>query len=51
MRAFVLSSLAREDSDARERAATTVDLFLFGAARRRAKRGGEDRNGQRERVR
>ncbi len=39
MRAFVLSSLAREDSDARERAATTVDLFLFGAARRRAKRG------------
>jgi len=44
MRAFVLSSLAREDSDARERAATTVDHLSSSApARRRAKRGGEDR--------
>lgn len=38
MRAFVLSSLDRKETDVRAQAATTVDLFLHGAARRR-KRG------------
>jgi len=38
MRAFVLSSLAEGDTDAREHAAMTVDLFLHGAARRRSRR-------------
>lgn len=35
MRAFVLSSLAQDDADVREQATMTVDLFLYGAARRR----------------
>jgi AcrR family transcriptional regulator len=34
MRACVLSSLAEGDTDPRRHAATTVDLFLYGAARR-----------------
>lgn len=34
MRAFILSSLAEGDTDAREHASMTVDLFLHGAARR-----------------
>jgi AcrR family transcriptional regulator len=38
MRAFVLSSLAEGDTDAREHAAMTVDLFLHGAARRHSRR-------------
>jgi hypothetical protein len=35
MRAFVLSSLAQDETDVREQAAMTIDLFLYGAARRR----------------
>jgi AcrR family transcriptional regulator len=38
MRAFVLSSLAEGDTDAREHAVMTVDLFLHGAARRHSRR-------------
>jgi len=38
MRVFVLSSLAEGDTDAREHAAMTVDLFLRGAARRHPRR-------------
>ncbi len=38
IRAFVLSSLSEEDSDVQAHAATIVDLFLRGAARRRGKR-------------
>jgi hypothetical protein len=37
MRAFVLSSLAQNGTLAREHAAMTIDLFLYGAARRRKK--------------
>jgi AcrR family transcriptional regulator len=39
MRASVLSSLDKGETDARSRAALTVDLFLHGATRRRVKRG------------
>src|SRR6185437_16146807 len=35
MRAFILSSLAQDGRDVREQAAMTIDLFLFGAAKRR----------------
>jgi len=38
MRALILSSLAEGETDARARAALTVDLFLHGAARRPSKR-------------
>jgi AcrR family transcriptional regulator len=38
MRAFILSSLAEGDTDAREHAAMTVDLFLHGASRRHSRR-------------
>jgi len=39
MRAFVLSSLAEKEVDVEEQARMVVDLFLHGAAKRRAKRG------------
>ena len=39
MRAFVLSSLADKEVDVEEQARMVVDLFLHGAAKRRAKRG------------
>ena len=35
MRAFILSSLAQDGRDVRQQAAMTIDLFLFGAAKRR----------------
>jgi AcrR family transcriptional regulator len=35
MRAFLLSSLAQDGVDVREQATMTIDLFLYGAARRR----------------
>jgi AcrR family transcriptional regulator len=38
IRAFLLSSLVEENADVRAHAATIVDLFLYGAARRRPKR-------------
>jgi AcrR family transcriptional regulator len=38
LRAFVLSSLADESTDAADHAAIIVDLFLHGAARRKGKR-------------
>jgi AcrR family transcriptional regulator len=38
IRAFLLSSLAEDDADVKAHAATIVDLFLRGAARRRGKR-------------
>jgi AcrR family transcriptional regulator len=38
IRAFVLSSLSEEGTDVKAHAATIVELFLRGAARRRAKR-------------
>jgi AcrR family transcriptional regulator len=37
MRAFVLSSLTQNGNLAREHAAMTIDLFLYGAAKRRRK--------------
>jgi len=35
MRAFLLSSLAQDGADVQEQATMTIDLFLYGAARRR----------------
>jgi AcrR family transcriptional regulator len=39
MRAFVISSLDKGETDSRSDAAMTVDLFLHGATRRRPRRG------------
>lgn len=35
MRAFLLSSLAQDGADVQEQATMTIDLFLYGASRRR----------------
>jgi hypothetical protein len=39
IRAFVLSSIVERTTDVNEDASTIVDLFLYGAARRKKPRG------------